>query len=220
MVSKVYSFGVIGIEAYSVEIEVDITTGMPKVNLVGLTDTVIKESKERIKSAIKNSGFKWPGERITINLSPSDIKKEGTGFDLPIALGILSASEQINAENLKDYCILGELSLDGSLRPAHGILPISIALPKYGNKKLILPFMNAREAAIVNTTQAFPLKTLSQTVEFLNNPSLKGPFVLNIAELFKRHLPYPVDFSEVKGQYRAKRAVEVAVAGGHNLLIM
>ena len=235
MLAKVFSFGLLGIEAYPIEIEVDVSRGLPAVTLVGLADTAIRESKERVKSAIKNSGFDWPGERITVSLAPSDIKKEGACFDLAIALGILAATQQLNSQNLKDYCILGELSLDGSLRPTPGILPVSIAIAKAlpdpaspeqvrrqaGKiQNLIVPIQNAKEAAIVSDVCVLPLKTLRQAVEFFNNPDIIKPFKLDLEGLFKENSAYPVDFSEVKGQYLAKRALEVAVAGGHNILMI
>ena len=220
MLAKVYSFGLLGIEAYPVEIEVDVSCGLPAVTLVGMADTVIRESRERVKSAIKNSGFDWPQERLTINLAPSDIKKEGACFDLAIALGVLAATEQLDKENLKDYCIFGELSLDGSLRPARGILPISIAIAKTKIKNILLPLQNAKEAAVVSKNIIWPVQSLKETVQFLHDQQSHKPFTVSLENLFRENAAYPVDFSEVKGQYLAKRALEVAVAGGHNIAMI
>ena len=219
MLAKVLSFGIHGIEAYPVEIEVD-ARGLPAVNVVGLPDSAVKESKERVKSAIKNSGFNWPSERVTISLAPSGIKKEGACFDLGIALGILAATEQLNPSGLSGYFVLGELSLDGSLRPIRGMLPIAMAALKSGSGSLIIPEQNAKEAAIVPGASVFALKTLRASVEFLNNPAGFKPFKPDLFSLYQGKDCYSVDFSEVKGQFLAKRALEIAVAGGHNILMI
>ncbi|MFA5090616.1 MAG: YifB family Mg chelatase-like AAA ATPase [Candidatus Omnitrophota bacterium] len=220
MLAKVLSFGLLGIETYPIEIEVDVSQGLPAVTLVGLADTAIRESKERVKSAIKNSGFTWPAERITVSLAPSDIKKEGACLDLAIALGVLSATDQLNSERLDEYYILGELSLDGSLRPIRGALPISMSTAKSKSKNIILPYQNAKEAALVLETCVWPVKTLKETVEFINNPDTIPQFMANSETTLQNKEYSRLDFSEVKGQYLAKRAIEVAVSGGHNILMI
>ncbi|MCU0652319.1 MAG: YifB family Mg chelatase-like AAA ATPase [Candidatus Omnitrophica bacterium] len=216
MLAKILSFGLLGIEAYPIEIEVDVSRGLPVISVVGLADTAIRESKERVKSAIKNSGFDWPQERITISLAPSDTKKEGTSFDLGIALGILAATEQINSCRLKEFCILGELSLDGQLRQIQGALPIVISATKHNLKQIILPQANAKEAEIAPDVLLWPLRSLKETVEFLNNPEATPPLFIDRTALLQHDCDYPVDFCEVKGQHSAKRAIE----GGHNILMI
>lgn len=220
MLSRVNSFALLGTEAYPIEIEVDVSRGLPVITLVGLADTAIKESKNRVKSAIRNSGFNWPSERITVNLAPSDIKKEGASLDLAIALGILAATEQVSPVRLQEFYMLGELSLDGSLRPTKGVLSASVAISKLKIKNFIVPLLNAKEAGLASKVNVFALKTLREVVEFIHNPEIVKPFNLDLEDLFKESLHYEVDFSEVKGQLMAKRALEVGVSGGHNILMI
>ncbi len=220
MLAKVASYGLAGMEAYPIEIEIDVSSGLPCVTVVGMADTAIKESRERVKSALKNSGFKWPASRITVSLAPSDLKKEGSSFDLAIALGVLAASGQINAERLAGNCVLGELALDGTLRPVRGILPISLAIGHSKSANLIIPAYNLPEACLNPDIKAFGLKNLRQTVAFLGDPAVYAPGVSGTTAWKTQKRSYNVDFSEVKGQKIAKRALEIAVSGGHNLLMI
>lgn len=221
MIAKILSSAVIGIDAYLVEVEVDIAQGLPTFTTVGLPETAVKESKERVKSAINNSGYRFPDDRITVNLAPADIKKEGTGFDLPIALGILAASGIIPTGITSRYLFLGELSLDGRIKPVKGSLPMAIAAKAAGYLGIIVPYDNRHEASVVNEISVLPVKTLSQIVNFFCGFTQIKPEKTDIsAILAKDSSKFEVDFSEVMGQEHVKRALEVASAGGHNLIMV
>ncbi len=219
MLSKLYSASTFGTEGYLLEIEVDVAQGLPAVSVVGLPDTAVKESRDRVKSAIKNCGYEYPAGRITVNLAPADIKKEGSSFDLAIALGILASSNQIPFEILKDFVFLGELALDGKIRKGCGVLPIALYLRSSSIKKLICPKENACEAAIIKEIDVYPVETLRETVYLLSDFLDKKPLKLEIHDLIEKK-EYDVDFSEVKGQYLAKRALEIAASGFHNILMI
>ena len=220
MIAKVLSGGLLGIYAYQVEVEVDIALGLPVFSTVGLPDGAVKESKDRVKSAIKNTGYDFPSQKITVNLAPADIKKEGAAFDLPIALGILIASDIILGNKAKDYLIVGELSLDGRIKSIHGGLSLAVATRDSKLKGIIVPKDNALETAVVKGIDVLAVEHLSQVVDFLNGSHEITPTEVDIESIFNKQSTYSVDFSEVKGQEHAKRAIEVAAGGGHNLIMV
>jgi magnesium chelatase family protein len=220
MLIKVYSSAVFGINAQLITIEVFIDKGIG-YHLVGLPDNAIKESSYRIAAALANNKYKLPGKKITINMAPADLRKEGSAYDLPISIAILAASEQINVRDFSDTIILGELSLDGSLLPIKGALPIAIQAKKDGYKKLILPFDNANEAAIVDGLLVYGAKNLSEVIDIIYDKATIKPTYVNTRELFFDHLnKTSFDFSDVKGQDSVKRAMEIAAAGGHNIILV
>jgi len=220
VLAKVFSSAVIGIDAYLVDVEVDIAKGLPTFTTVGLPETAVKESKERVKSAVVNSGYRFPDDRITVNLAPASIKKEGTGFDLPIALGILTATGLVPQGIVDRYLILGELSLDGRVKPVNGALPMALAAKNAGYAGIIVPFDSRREASVVAGINVFPVKTLSAVVDFLRGFSRIAAEKIDLSGLFEEDHRQASDFSEVMGQEHVKRALEVAAAGGHNMIIL
>ncbi|MEZ4485327.1 MAG: magnesium chelatase domain-containing protein [Syntrophotaleaceae bacterium] len=220
MLAKVLSGALLGIDAYPVEVEVDIAQGLPQFATVGLAEGAVKESKDRVKSAIKNSGYDFPVRRITINLAPADIKKDGAAFDLPMAIGILAATGVIKNHRPRGYAFMGELSLDGLVKPVRGALPLAVAARQWGAEGLILPLENAREEPLPETLPVYGVSDLGQLVDFLNGMQTLQPCAVDGNQLFLQTARHDIDFAEVRGQDHVKRALEVAASRGHNLLMI
>ncbi len=220
MLIKTFGSAVYGIHAATITIECDVTSGI-RFLLVGLADNAVKESQQRIESSLRMAGYHWPKQKIVVNMAPADLRKEGSAFDLPMAIGILAASEQIRSHKLEKFLLMGELSLDGSLQPARGALPVAINARKEGFEGLILPRQNAREAAVVDTLRVYGVENIREVIGFFNDEAdLEQTIVDTRAEFFARVSQSDVDFSEVHGQENVKRALEIAAAGSHNLLMI
>ena len=220
MLVKVYGSAVFGVEATTITVEVNIDKGIA-YHLVGLPDSAIKESSYRISAALKNNGFSLPGKKITINMAPADMRKEGSAYDLTIAMGILSASNQIQANNLSDFIIMGELSLDGGLQPIRGALPIAIKAKEEGFKGFLLPKQNAKEAGIVDGLDVYAVDNIKQVIEFFQGNTELQPLIVDTKKEFYEKLDTPdFDFEDVKGQETIKRCMEIAAAGGHNIILI
>ena len=213
MLSIVKSMALNGLNGYLVDVQIDVASGLPHWEIVGLPDASVRESKERVRTAIKNSGIEFPSRKITVNLAPANTRKEGSFFDLPIAIGILMATENLNDINIQDTIFMGELSLDGSLNKINGVLPMCIEALKLGIKRAILPIQNAKEASVVQGLEVIGVKSLEQTIKFLLKQENIKTETINIENMLVEQCKYNMDFAEVKGQENVKRALEIAAAG-------
>lgn len=220
MLAKVRSAALLGIDAYEVTVEVDIHPGMPTFIIVGLPDTAVQESKERVRSAMKNSGLEFPLRRLTLNLAPADIRKEGPAFDLPIAVGLMAASDQLDPALLDETLVIGEMALDGAIRGINGALSVALFAQANGIRNLLLPAENAQEAAVVDGVDVYPVAGLVDVMLFFQNTGAVQPVKSKVAELLSRQVAYDLDMSDVKGQENARRALEIAAAGNHNIILI
>jgi magnesium chelatase family protein len=220
MLAKITSCSVLGIEGWLIQVEVDVANGLPMFSTVGLPDSTVRESKDRVKAAIKNCGYDFPAKKITVNLAPADIRKEGAGFDLPIAIGILEATETLRQKREGQYCIVGELSLDGGVHKVNGLLPMILAARNNSLSGIIIPKENSDEAQIVpDGIDIIPVSSLQQVVEFLAGENVAAPMKVTPLEEMSQSTQSGVDFSDIKGQQHVKRALEIAASGGHNILL-